>query len=86
MITSLLLKPAQLSTKCLFCASATGRGMEMFGLPLMEMAPEKRPLALGTDSKAMIEVPPELWPANVTLVGSPPKLAMFDCTQLSASS
>ena len=48
----------------------------ILGDPLMDIAARKSPFDPGLDSS-------QLWPATVTLLGSPPKAAMFFCTHLS---
>src|SRR5665647_1149149 len=50
--------------------------------PLWEMAPWNNPLASGDAHSMLTAIPPADSPKIVTLLGSPPKLAIFFCTHL----
>ena len=54
--------------------------------PLMQTADRKSPSAAGHVNRAAQAIPPADCPAIVTLAGSPPKAAMFSCTQRRAAS
>ena len=67
-------------------ASARGRGVrDPMSDPLSMMAPAIRFFESGETTWALTEIEPADSPAIVTLAGSPPKAAMFACTQRRAA-
>ncbi len=60
-----------------FCISACFIDMVIFGEPDREIARWKRDFDRGDAINAKTDVPPELCPAIVTLLGSPPNMPMF---------